>query len=87
MSTLLAHQSWAADKRFQQLQNAAIPSGTPLRNYYLKRFNGSQRNIIEPYVGHAEAWFNRADLMMLGDVPEATSYANRNRRREKVYRF
>ena len=28
--------------------------------------------VIEPYVGHAEAWFNRADLMMLGDVPEAT---------------
>ncbi|MEC9248456.1 MAG: EthD domain-containing protein [Pseudomonadota bacterium] len=28
--------------------------------------------IIPPYAGHAEAWFNRADLMMLADVPEAS---------------
>ena len=24
-----------------------------------------------PYMGHAEAWFNRADLATLADVPEA----------------
>lgn len=27
--------------------------------------------IVEPYYGHAEAWFSRADLLALADVPEA----------------
>ena len=37
-----------------------------------KALTEARGTVIEPYVGHAEAWFNRADLMMLGDVPEAT---------------
>ena len=32
----------------------------------------SRGTLIPPYAGHAEAWFNRADLMMLADVPEAS---------------
>lgn len=27
---------------------------------------------VDPYCGHAEAWFSRADLLSLADVPEAT---------------
>ncbi len=27
--------------------------------------------VTEPYVGHAEAWFNRADLMAMDGIPEA----------------
>lgn len=26
---------------------------------------------VDPYAGHAEAWFSRADLMAMADVPEA----------------
>jgi hypothetical protein len=26
---------------------------------------------VAPYVGHAEAWFERADLTALGGIPEA----------------
>ena len=26
-----------------------------------------------PYSGHAEAWFNRADLMTMANIPEAAS--------------
>ncbi len=34
----------------------------------LRAARGTQ---VEPYVGHAEAWFNRADLMHMADIPEA----------------
>ena len=34
----------------------------------LREARGTQ---ADPYVGHAEAWFSRADLMSMADVPEA----------------
>ena len=32
---------------------------------------GSRGTQTAPYTGHAEAWFNRADLMTMANVPEA----------------
>jgi len=33
---------------------------------------GPRGTRVAPYAGHAEAWFNRADLMTMANVPEAT---------------
>ncbi|MEQ8661398.1 MAG: EthD domain-containing protein [Gammaproteobacteria bacterium] len=32
---------------------------------------GPRETRVPPYAGHAEAWFSRADLMMMANVPEA----------------
>jgi len=32
---------------------------------------GPRGTTVPPYAGHAEAWFSRADLMTMADVPEA----------------
>jgi hypothetical protein len=35
------------------------------------RLTGPRGTQTPPYYGHAEAWFNRADLMSMADIPEA----------------
>jgi hypothetical protein len=35
------------------------------------QLTGPRGTQASPYVGHAEAWFNRADLMSMANVPEA----------------
>ena len=37
----------------------------------MKAMSDARGITTPPYSGHAEAWFNRADLMTMADVPEA----------------
>ena len=38
----------------------------------IKALRDARGTATAPYVGHAEAWFNRADLMTMASVPEAS---------------
>lgn len=42
-------------------------------NEMSKALTESRGTITPPYTGHAEAWFSRADLMTLANVPEAAT--------------
>ena len=37
----------------------------------IKDMMAARGTVTPPYAGHGEAWFNRADLMMMNDIPEA----------------
>jgi uncharacterized protein (TIGR02118 family) len=36
-----------------------------------EQLRGARGTVAEPYYGHAEAWFSRADLLSMANVPEA----------------
>ncbi|MCP5201817.1 MAG: EthD domain-containing protein [Gammaproteobacteria bacterium] len=40
-------------------------------DFDVSALSGPRGTTAEPYYGHAEAWFNRADLMSMANVPEA----------------
>jgi hypothetical protein len=36
-----------------------------------KQLRAGRKTVVDPYIGHAEAWFNRAELAAIAGSPEA----------------
>ena len=56
-----------------------VASGMRLRRYLQvhryeddveKQLRAGRKTAVDPYIGHAEAWFDRADLATIGSTPE-----------------
>lgn len=63
----------------------SVAQGMRMRRYLqVHRYNepleqqlrASRGTIVEPYTGHAEAWFDRADLQMIAQTPEGRQAMN-----------